>query len=97
MVNKENTKIKVKKKARELAFYFDNMSDDLYYGLKIAAHEYKTTMPKLIKIILTLYVDDGVVNAENVKEYLITEKTNKTKKKTTPSKKVLFRKRKTYL
>ena len=97
MVNKENTKIKVKKKARELAFYFDNMSDDLYYGLKIAAHEYKTAMPKLIKIILTLYGDEGVVNGEGIKGYLNTEKANKAKKKTTPSKKVLFRKRKTYL
>ena len=97
MVNKENTKIKAKKKARELAFYFDDVSDNLHYGLRIAAHEYKITMPKLIKIILTLYVDEGVVNGEGIKGYLNTKKANKAKKKTTPSKKVLFRKRKTYL
>lgn len=73
------SKTKRKKLQRDISFIFEDVNDNLYYGLKITSCAYKIAMDELVKIILTLYVDEGVVDNNNINKLLKSVKTDKTK------------------
>lgn len=46
----------------------DGISDDLYYGLKIASKEHHMSLNKFAKLILASYVDQRKVSEKNIRK-----------------------------